>query len=148
ITTKDFARGYTDVSFGRTQTLPVGPATFDVRVITDAGAQATFRVTCAVLPSNPFSLSISPRDNFVTGSFSARAVRSGGSIVTVVTVTLSNGNATAAPMNTSFTWEFWDGPVGSGTRVENGTGSFAGTISVPAFGTWSGSVAFTSPPGS
>jgi len=148
ITARDFARGYVDVPFDRTQTLPVGPATFDVRVISDAGAQATFRVTCAVLPSNPFSLSISPRDNFVTGSFSARAVRSGGSIVTVVTVTLSNGNATAVPMSTGFTWEFWDGPVGSGTRVENGAGSFPGTISVPAFGTWSGWVAFTSPPGS
>jgi hypothetical protein len=148
ITVKDFSRGYVDVPFDRTQTLPVGPATFEVQLLTDAGAQATFRVTCAVLPSNPFSLSISPRDHFVTGSFSACAVRSGGSMVTAVTVTLSNGNATAVAMNTGFTWEFWDGPVGSGTRVENGTGSFPGSISVPAFGTWSGWVVFTSPPGS
>jgi hypothetical protein len=148
ITVKDVDRGYIDVGFDRTQTLPVGPATFHVSVFTEEGAQADFRVTCAVLPSNPFSLSISPRDHFVTGSFSARAVREGNSIVTVVTVTLSNGNSTAVAMNNGFTWEFWDGPVGSGTRVENGTGSFSGSISVPAFGTWSSWVRFTSPSGS
>lgn len=147
VTVKEVARGYVDVLFDRTQTLPVGPATFYVSLLTDEGAQAEFRITCAVLPSNPFSLSLSPRDHFVTGSFSARAVRQGTSIVTVVTVTLSNGNPTAVAVNNGFTWEFWDGPVGSGTRVENGTGSFPGTISVPAFGTWSGWVAFTSPPG-
>jgi hypothetical protein len=148
VSAKDVSRGYVDVHFDRTQTLPVGPAAFNVSLITDRGAQAEFRVTCAVLPSNPFSLSVSPRDHFVTGSFSARAVRQGSSFVTVVTVTLSNGNSSAVPMNTGFTWEFWDGPVGSGTRVENGTGSFSGPISVPAFGTWSAWVAFTSPSGS
>jgi len=148
ITSKDVARGYIDVGFDRTQTLPVGPATFHVTLLTEEGAQAEFRVTCAVLPSNPFSLSVSPRDHFVTGSFSARAIRQGNSMVTVVTVTLSNGNPTAVPVNNGFTWEFWDGPTGSGTRVENGTGSFPGPISVPAFGTWSGWVAFTSPSGS
>ena len=148
ITVKDFARGYIDVHFVRTQTLPVGTAAFHVSLFTEEGAQADFRITCAVLPSNPFSLSVSPRDNFVTGSFSARAVRQGSSIVTVVTVTLSNGNSTAVAMHSGFTWEFWDGGVGSGTRVENGTGSFSGSISVPAFGTWSGRVTFTSPSGS
>ena len=148
VTAKDITRGYIDVRFDRTQTLPVGPATFHVSLLTERGAQAGFRVTCAVLPSNPFSLSVSPRDNFVTGSFSARAVRQGSSFVTVITVTLSNGDSTAVPMNNGFTWEFWDGPVGSGTRVENGTGSFPGSINVPAFGTWSGWVVFTSPSGS
>lgn len=148
ITVKDIARGFIDVRFDRTQTLPVGPATFHVSLFTEGGAQSDFRVTCAVLPSNPFSLAVSPRDNFVTGSFSARAVRQGSSIVTVVTVTLSNGNSTAVPMNNGFTWEFWDGGVGSGTRVENGTGSFPGSVSVPAFGTWSGWVVFSSPSGS
>jgi len=148
VSAKDMSRGRIDVRFDRSQTLPVGPATFSVSLITERGAQAEFRVTCAVLPSNPFSLSVSPRDHFVTGSFSARAVRQGSSFVTVVTVTLSNGNSSAVAMNTGFTWEFWDGGVGSGTRVENGTGSFSGSISVPAFGTWSGWIAFTSPSGS
>jgi hypothetical protein len=147
-TARDLARGYIDVRLDRTQTLPVGPATFHVSLFTEAGAQAGFRVTCAVLPSNPFALSLSPRDSFVTGSFSARAVRQGSSIVTVVTVTLSNGDSTAVPMNNGFTREFWNGGVGSGTRVENGTGSFPGAISVPAFGTWSGWIVFTSPSGS
>jgi hypothetical protein len=148
LSAKDTAAGRAVIRFSRRQTLPVGPATFNVRLDTSQGASARFRVTCAVLPSNPFSLSVSPRDNFVTGSFSARAVRQGSSFVTVVTVTLSNGNSSAVSMRPGFDWEFWDGGVGTGTRVENGSGSFGGTISVPAFGTWSGWIAFTSPSGS
>ena len=147
LSAKEMAKGNAYVSFSGKQTLPVGPATFHVSLSTDRGARAEFRVTCAVLPSNPFSLSVSPRDNFVTGSFSARAVRQGSSFVTAITVTLSNGNSTPVGMRNDFSWEFWDGPVGSGTRVENGTGSFGGSITVPAFGTWSGWIAFTSPSG-
>ena len=45
-------------------------------------------------------------------------------------------------------WEFWDGPVGSGTRVESGASTGRGPISVPAFGTWRGGVWFSSPRGS
>jgi hypothetical protein len=145
---RDARRHFVEVRFGPRQTLPSGPATFVVDLISDRGAQAGFRVTCAVLPSNPFTLAISPRDNFVTGSFSARAVRSGSSYVTAITATLSNGDSTAANVQPGFGWEFWDGGVGTGSRVENGTGSFGGTITVPAFGTWSGWIVFTSPGGS
>lgn len=148
LSAKEMAKGKASVPFSTKQGLPVGPATFHVSLYTDQGAHASFRVTCAVLPSNPFSLSISPRDNFVTGSFSARAVRQGTSFVTVMTVTLSNGDSTPVSMQNGFGWEFWDGGIGSGTRVENGTGSFSGSITVPAFGTWSGWIAFTSPSGS
>lgn len=145
---RDGRAGFVDVKFGRQQTLPTGPAMFAIELISDQGAQSNFRVTCAVLPSNPFAMSISPRDNFVTGTFSARAVRSGSAYVTVITVTLSNGGASAVTVQPGFTWEFWDGPVGSGTRVESGTGSFGSTTTVPAYGTWSGWIAFTSPSGS
>jgi len=148
LSAKEMARGNAALSFSAKQTLPVGPVTFHVSLYTDRGASARFQVTCAVLPSNPFSLSVSPRDNFVTGSFSARAVRQGSSFVTVITVTLSNGNSSAVAMRNDFSWDFWDGGVGSGTRVENGTGSFGGSISVPALGTWSGWIAFDSPSGS
>jgi hypothetical protein len=102
--------------------LPPGPATFHVGLVTESGAQAGFTVSVAVLPSNPFSLRLSPRDNFVTGTFSARAVKSGGAYQTDVTVTLSNGDAAAVAVRQGFRWEFWDGGVGSGTLVEQGTG--------------------------
>jgi hypothetical protein len=148
ITDRDRANGYVDVQFDANQTLPTGPATFFVSLLTEQGAEAAFRVTCAVLPSNPLSLAVSPRTNFVTGSYSARAVRQGSAFVTDVGVTISNGDGSAVMMRPEFDWEFWDGGVGSGTRVEHGTGSFGASITVPAFDTWAGWIVFTSPSGS
>jgi hypothetical protein len=144
----DHERGYADVEFGEDQSLPTGRATFTVNLITESGAQAAFTLTCAVLPSNPFTLGLSPRDNFVTGTFSARAVRVNSAYNTSISVTLSNGDAAAVGMQQAFRWEFWDGPVGSGTLVEQGTGGFPNPITVAAHSTWSGWVTFTSPSGS
>jgi hypothetical protein len=120
----DYERGYADVEFTAEQSLPAGPVTFHVGLIVESGAQADFTVSVAVLPSNPFSLRLSPRDNFVTGTFSARAVKSGNAYQTDVTVTLSNGDATPVAMRQDFTWEFWDGPVGAGTLVEQAPAGF------------------------
>jgi hypothetical protein len=139
--------GYVDVRFDEQHTLPVGPAVFRATLSTRHGGQAEFRVTCMVLPSNPFSLSLSPSGSFVTGTFSARGVRHGNAFDTGIGVTLSNGNGTVASVSPQFTWKFWDGGVG-GSLVEQGTGSFGGSISVPAFGTWGGWIAFHSPQGS
>jgi len=144
----DYENGYADVEFAAEQSLPPGPATFHVGLINESGAQAGFTISVAVLPSNPFSLRLSPRDNFVTGTFSARAVKSGGAYQTDVTVTLSNGDAAAVAMRQDFRWEFWDGGVGSGTLVEQGTGQFPNPITVGAHSTWDGWIAFTSPAGS
>jgi len=144
----DHDRGYADVEFNEEQTLPTGPATFAVGLIVESGGQADFTVSLAVLPSNPFSLRLSPRDNFVTGTFSARAVKSGNSYQTSVTVTLSNGDAAPVAMRQDFRWEFWDGPVGGGTLVEQGTGGFPNPITVSAHSTWDGWVSFNSPAGS
>jgi hypothetical protein len=145
---REIGAGRVDVKFGQGQTLPTGPAAFAVSIVGAGGAQAVFRTSCAVLPSNPFSLGVSPDVDFVTGTFSARAVRSGGSFVTHVRVRLSNGEAAAAGVSRSFDWKFWDGGVG-GSLVEQGTGSFgSGSISVPAHGIWDGFIAFTSPNGS
>jgi hypothetical protein len=142
-------QGYVDVHFGTGQTLPIGPASFTVALTSGNGARDSFVITCAVLPSNPFSLRLSPRDHFVTGSFSLRAVRDQGNFVTVMSVTLSNGDSTPVRVNPGFHWEFWDGPIGSGTLVEQGDGAFAGgTITVGAHDTWGGWIALTSPPGS
>ncbi|WP_131742444.1 hypothetical protein [Actinomadura roseirufa] len=147
IAAADHDRGHADVEFGAEQSLPPGPATFAVGLITESGSQADFTVSVAVLPSNPFDLRLSPRDNFVTGTFSARAVRSGNAYQTNLTVTLSNGDASAVPMRQEFKWEFWDGPIGGGTLVEQGNGRFPDPITVPAHGTWDGWIAFNSPAG-
>ncbi len=139
--------GYVDVRFDRAHTLPPGPAVFRATLATGRGGVAAFRTTCMVLPSNPFSLSLSPSGTFVTGTFSARAVRNGNAFDTGIAVTLSNGDGSAVSVSPQFTWKFWDGGVG-GSLVEQGTGSFGGSISVPAFGTWGGTIAFHSPQGS
>jgi hypothetical protein len=51
-------------------------------------------------------------------------------------------------MNKRVDWEFWDGPVGSGTRIEAGSFNWSGTITVPANGVWRGEAWFSSPRGS
>ncbi len=138
---------YVDVGFDEKRSLPTGPAVFRASILTEKGAQATFRTTCVVLPSNPFSLSLYPNVNFVTGTFSARGVRSGNAFDTSINVTLNNGDASSVSVQPQFTWKFWDGGVG-GSLVEQGSGNFGGGISVPAFGTWGGWISFHSPQGS
>jgi hypothetical protein len=147
ISAADARRGYVDVRFGKAQSLPAGPARFNVDIFGSGGGQATFQITCAVLPSNPLSLGLSPNTHFVTGTFSARGVRQGNAYTTAVNVTVFNGDATTVSMTGDFTWRFWDGGVG-GSLVEQGTGSFGGSVSVPAHGTWGGWITFTSPSGS
>jgi Helix-hairpin-helix motif/Matrixin len=147
VTPANHRAGYVDVLFDRKHTLPTGLAVFRATLSTRRGAQGTFRITCVVLPSNPFSLSLSPDVNFVTGTYSARAVRSGSAYDTSIGVMLSNGDGTPVPVLSQFTWKFWDGGVG-GSLVEQGVGDFGGAISVPAFGTWGGWIAFNSPHGS
>ncbi|MFA1550226.1 hypothetical protein [Actinomadura chokoriensis] len=144
----DHERGYADVEFTQEQTLPPGPATFAVGLILESGAQAGFLVSVAVLPSNPLSLQVSPQGSFVTGTFSARAVRAGDAYRTEVGLTLSNGDAAPVAMLQDCPWQFWDGPVGTGTLVEQGTARFADPITVGAHSTWSGSITFNSPRGS
>src|SRR5215831_3326717 len=138
IISKDASKkGYADIAFDADQTLPVGLAMFYVSLYNSNGSLSSFRLSAYTLPSNPFSLDLSPRSNFVTGTFSARAVKQGGSYHTSVGVTLSNGNNFAVNMKSAFTWKFWDGGVG-GSLVESGTGNFNTTIKVPASGTWGG----------
>lgn len=129
----DLKRGYADVRFGKDQTLPTGPARFDVDLFGEAGAQSSFTVTCAVLPSNPFSLSLSPRIHHLTGTNGARAVRAGNSFFTPVTVTVSNGNGAGETLPGTYRWKFWDGGVGE-TLIEEGSSSI-GLSFIPAHST-------------
>jgi hypothetical protein len=112
ITRTNLLANCVDIRFDRRHTLPSGPAIFRTTLSTRSGGQSEFRVTCLVLPSNPFSLSLSPRGSFVTGTFSARGVRNGNAYDTSINVTLSNGDASAVNVSPQFTWKFWDGGVG------------------------------------
>jgi len=148
LSAREVRAGRVDVRFQRSQALPTGAATFAVSLLGAHGAQALFRTSCAILPSNPFSLSVSPDVDYVTGTFSARSVRRGGVFETHVRVRLSNGGGAAVSIDPGFQWTFWDGGVG-GSLVERGNGSFGGgRIMVPAYGIWDGWIAFSSPSGS
>lgn len=147
VTAANRRSGYVDVAFDKKRTLPTGPAIFRASLFTENGSQARFRATCVVLPSNPFSLALSPNANFVTGTFSARGVRNGNAFETAISVTLNNGDGASVSVQPQFTWKFWDGGVG-GSLVEQGTGNFGGSIAVPPFGTWGGWISFHSPQGS
>jgi hypothetical protein len=125
VSAREVRAGRVDVRFPPSQALPTGPATFAISLLGRQGAQAVFRTSCAVLPSNPFSLSVSPDVDYVTGTFSARSVRRGGSFETHVRMRLSNGDGAAVSLDPSFQWTFWDGGVG-GSLVEHGSGSFGG----------------------
>jgi hypothetical protein len=144
---RDRKAGFVDVRFARGQRLPAGPARFDVDLFSSSGAQASHRLTCAVLPSNPLSMGLSPNAHFVTGTFSARGVREGANYTTAINVTVFNGDASGVAMTGGFTWKFWDGGVG-GSLVEQGNSSFGGAFTVAGHSTWGGWIVFTSPPGS
>ncbi len=142
--------GTVEVRFDAKRALPVGPAEFQVALYRSDGAQASFRKTFYVLPSNPLALTLSPAGATVTGTWSARGDYhpENDTFLTECTVTIANGDGGAVSMNRRVDWSFWDGPVGSGTRVESGSFNWGGPITVPAHGTWQGGVWFSSPNGS
>ena len=142
--------GVAPVEFDEEHTLPVGPVAFQVTLYRADGAESRFRAGAYVLPSNPLALAIGPAGARVTGSYSARGDYEPGSdsFTTTVEVTISNGDARAVAMDTRTEWSFWNGSVGSGTRIEGGTFAWNGGISAPAYGLWRGTVSFSSPAGS
>jgi hypothetical protein len=150
LTTTEAGAGAVSVEFDASQTLPVGAAEFQVALYRADGAQASFRKTYYVLPSNPLSLSLSPDGATVTGSWSVRGAYQPAtdSFITQFTITIANGDASPVNMRLPVNWSFWDGPVGSGTQIEGGIFNWPGAISVPAFGVWQGGVTVTSPNGS
>jgi hypothetical protein len=150
VTTDEANKGMAVLEFDERRTLPVGHVQVLVALYRNDGAQASFQKSFWVLPSNPLTLSLSPAGATVTGTWSARGEYVGANdrFVTQVTVTIANGDSSAVTLNRIGEWGFWDGPVGTGTRIESGTLDWGGPVTVPAFGIWTGNVAFSSPNGS
>ncbi|PYL25979.1 MAG: hypothetical protein DMF37_03435 [Verrucomicrobia bacterium] len=142
-------KGQAEIEFDAERTLPVGPAEFCIALYRADGAQASFRRTFFVLPSNPLSLSLSPAGAIVTGTWSARGAYVGSSdtFSTQLGFTIANGDGSAVTMNRRLEWKFWDGGIG-GTLVESGAFDLSGSMNVPAHGTLPGNIVFTSPNGS
>jgi hypothetical protein len=150
VTQADSRKGLVRVAFDRKRSLPVGQAEFSVVLYREDGAQDTFCRTVFVLPSNPLSLSLAPAGATVTGSWSARGDYQPGSdtFLTECQITIANGDGSTVNMNRRVNWEFWDGPVGSGSRIEAGGFDWPGAISIGPHSVWRGSVWFSSPRGS
>lgn len=147
---REAKKGILAVAFDRKRSLPVGQAEFRISLYRADGAQANFRRTVFVLPSNPLSLSLAPAGARVTGSWSARGDYhpENDTFLTECEITIANGDRRAVSMNRGVTWQFWDGPVGSGSLIESSSFNWSSAISVPAHGVWRGSVWFSSPRGS
>jgi hypothetical protein len=138
------------IHFDEKHSLPVGQAQFAVTLYREDGAASSFRRNVYVLPSNPLSLALAPAGARVTGSWSARGDYEPASdtFLTQVEITLANGDGAPVAMNRRVDWEFWDGPVGGGTRIESGNFQWGGAITVPSHGVWRGVCWFSSPRGS
>ncbi|WP_129337005.1 hypothetical protein [Cellulomonas endophytica] len=146
----DAREGTLELRLDEEHTLPVGPAGLDVTLWRADGARAAVRHTVLVLPSNPLAMALGPAGARVTGSWSLRGDHrpESDTFVTECEITITNGDPRPVAMGRSMSWEFWDGPVGGGTRVEAGTLTWSAPITVPALGAWRGSVHFSSPRGS
>ncbi|KQZ27060.1 hypothetical protein [Duganella sp. Root1480D1] len=138
------------LTFDQDHTLPIGQAEFEVCLFREDGAMSGFTRNVYVLPSNPLSLGLSPAGARVTGTWSARGDYhpESDTFLTECMITLANGDAWPVSMGRNVAWEFWDGPVGNGTRIEVGGFDWFEAITVPAYGVWNGSVWFSSPRGS
>jgi len=149
VTARNRKAGYVDVPFHAGQTLPAGPASFHIDLYDALGGQSSFKVTCVVLPSNPLSLSLSPTTYYVTGTYSLRGYyqSSTDEYKTYMRLSVYNGSASSVTMSRSVSWKFWDGGVG-GTLKESGTHTWSSGITVPGYGSWSGTLILTSPRGS
>jgi hypothetical protein len=149
ISEAEAARGIAEVEFDREHTLPVGMVEFRAALYSVEGAQASFKKSFYVLPSNPLSLSLGPAGATVTGTWSARGAYQSGSntFLTECSVTIANGDSSPVTLNRPVRWRFWDGGVG-GTLVEQGGFNWSGSNVVPAYGVLPGSIWFSSPNGS
>ncbi len=149
ISQAEIEQGSILLNFNEKQTLPPRPAAFHVDIFDSEGGQSSFKVTCVVLPSNPLSLYLAPEIYKVTGTYSLRGYYDSGTnnFVTVVKISIFNGNPFSVAISRYIKWEYWDGGVG-GSLIESNTHDLGGNFTIGANNTWSIDLYFTSPPGS
>jgi len=147
ISPEDSESGATRLDLSDEFALPAGPIELTVTLYDDLGGASSRELSAWVLPSNPLTLFISARNRSIYNG-SVRPEWQDPNWVTAINITLLNGDATDVRLRPAVEWSFWDGPVGTGTRVEGGSFDWPSQIVVPRFGTYSGWIAFVSPPGS
>lgn len=126
--------------------LPPGPIELRLTIYDSLGGASTKILTAWVLPSNPLSLFVSPANRSIYNG-SVRPDWNPPNWVTGINLTFVNGDGVPVLLNQPVTWKFWDGGIG-GTLVESGTFNWFEQIVIFPFGTYSGWINFTSPPGS
>jgi len=139
-------RGALKIQLGEEHALPPGPIELRVTLYDSLGGASTQILPAWVLPSNPFSFFLSPSNRSIYNG-SVRPDWQPPNWGTGINLTFINGDGVEVRLNRLVTWRFWDGGVG-GTLVESGTFDWFEQITVAPFGTYSGWIAFTSPPGS
>jgi hypothetical protein len=146
VTAAENDEGRIELSFGREHDLQPGPAEVALTLYDDRGGADAWPLEAWVLPSNPLVLFVSPRNRSIFNG-SVRPDWAPPNWVTAVNLTFVNGDAGQVGIQRQMAWRFWDGGVG-GTLVEGGNFTWPSAITVPAFGTYSGWMTFSSPPGS
>jgi hypothetical protein len=141
------ASGSMTFRFGEDHALPPGPIEVHLSMVDSSGGAARQKLAVWVLPSNPFSMFLSAGSRSIFNG-SVRPDWSAPNWLTQVRFTFVNGDAVNVTMRRRVEWSFWDGGVGSGSRVESGSFDWPSTITVPRFGNFSAGITFTSPPGS
>lgn len=146
VTVEENSAGSVRFDLGKEHALPPGPSEISFTLYDSLGGASSRRIPVWVLPSNPFTLFVSPGNRSIYNG-SVRPDWSPPNWTTAIDLTFVNGDGLEVRLQRPMTWKFWDGGVG-GTLVESGNFTWPETIVVPAFGTYSGWMTFTSPPGS
>jgi Helix-hairpin-helix motif len=146
VTPGENREGTVEFSLAREHALPPGPVELSLTLYDDGGGADTWPIEAWVLPSNPLRLFVSPRNRSIFNG-SVRPDWAPPNWVTAVNLTFVNGDAGSVAIDRPMAWRFWDGGVGA-TLVEGGNFTWPSAINVPGFGTYSGWMTFSSPPGS
>lgn len=139
-------RGSFELQLGEEHSLPPGPIELRVVIYDSLGGASSQILPVWVFPSNPLSLFLSPANRSIYNG-SVRPDWNPPNWGTGINLTFVNGDGVRVQINRPVTWKFWDGGIG-GTLVESGTFNWPEDIVIAPFGTYSGWMAFSSPPGS
>jgi hypothetical protein len=146
VTTEENEKGELRFTLDESHAVPPGPVELRLTLYDSLGGANTRGLEAWVLPSNPLSLFVSPRNRSIFNG-SVRPDWAPPNWSTAINLSFVNGDAASVTLNRGMTWKFWDGGVG-GSLVESGNFTWPETITIPAFGSYNGWMTFSSPPGS